>query len=316
MKNVAVLYYGIHQGYCFNECFLNFKEKVIEPNKKEYNFDIFMHRWVYVDSHKDWLPWYNSDRINDESIKIDEDFLFKEVKPKIIKKEPFIDFTLKEYNNQIGENYFYEYNLLKSKKSKKYIIYNMVSRCYSIMQVNNIKNKYEKDNNINYDIVILQESYNYYFDELKLYKINLNILNICGLWPKNLIVPKFFKTQCAGYKMKGGIHDILVIGNSEKINLFCNLYNKLNLYLELPLLKTEYKDYNYHQSGNYSSHTPDLFWRQITQRISGGTKYAYEVGTSNQGISDEKIGVTLPGRPPGKSAALGGTKYAYEVGGE
>ena len=168
MKNVAVLYYGIHQGYCFNECFLNFKEKVIEPNKKEYNFDIFMHRWVYVDSHKDWLPWYNSDRINDESIKIDEDFLFKEVKPKIIKKEPFIDFTLKEYNNQIGENYFYEYNLLKSKKSKKYIIYNMVSRCYSIMQVNNIKNKYEKDNNINYDIVILQESYNYYFDELYL----------------------------------------------------------------------------------------------------------------------------------------------------
>ena len=74
--------------------------------------------------------------------------------------------------------------------------------------------------------------------------------------------------------------------------------------------------YNYHQSGNYSSHTPDLFWRQITQRISGGTKYAYEVGTSNQGISDEKIGVTLPGRAPGKSAALGGTKYAYEVGGE
>jgi hypothetical protein len=49
----------------------------------------------------------------------------------------------------------------------------MVSRCYSIMQVNNIKNKYKKDKNINYDIVILQESYNYYFDELKLDKINL-----------------------------------------------------------------------------------------------------------------------------------------------
>jgi hypothetical protein len=248
MKNVAVLYYGIHQGYCFNECFLNFKEKVIEPNKKEYNFDIFMHRWVYDDSHKDWLPWYNSDRINDESIKIDEDFLLKEVKPKIIKKEPFIDFTLKKYNDQIGENYFYEHYLLKSKKSKKYIVYNMVSRFYSIMQVNNIKNKYEKDKNINYDIVVLQESYNYYFDELKLDKINLNTLNICGLWPKNLIVPTFFKTISAGYKTGGFIHDILVIGNSEKINLFCNLYNKLNLYLELPLLKTEYKDYNYHQS--------------------------------------------------------------------
>ena len=46
MKKVAILYGTIHCNYCFNECFLQMKKMLID-NNPDYEFDIFIHRWIY-----------------------------------------------------------------------------------------------------------------------------------------------------------------------------------------------------------------------------------------------------------------------------
>lgn len=250
MKKVAVLYYGLHQGYCFNECFLNFQKAVIEPNKDEYTFDIFMHRWIEDKNTKDWLPWYNSDKVNKKAFSIDKDFLKSVVKPKVLKCEPFIDFSKKEYHKILGvDDCVYKYNQLYSKKLKKYIIYNVISREYSINKVNELRKKYENDNNFKYDIICILESNTYLFQKINLKTFNIDILNIWGFWPFEKKIPNYFKTKAAGHIQVKGIYDCIVISNNLNIDKFCSLFDNLNKYTHRELPKCDYKKFDYLQNG-------------------------------------------------------------------
>jgi hypothetical protein len=245
-KKVAVLYYGIHQNYAFEECFLNFKKMIIEPNSNEYDFDFFFHR--YIDK-KGWYPWKNSRKINTNSMKINYDFINNVVKPKCFFEEPIIDFTDKKFHKILGDNLIYKDNLLYDTKNKNYVVYNAISRHYSIFKVNLIKNMYEKKNNLNYDLIITQESNNYFFEKLIINKINKNILNILGYWDFNKKIPTIFKTKGSGYLMPNSFYDVFIISNKELTNKYCNLYLYLKFYLSLPIQTCPYKNYDYHQPG-------------------------------------------------------------------
>ena len=152
---VAILYYGIHPNYCFNECFLQLKKKLIDQNTN-YDFDIFIHRWIFDKKILDWLPPISTKnkRLSKKEFKIDYKFLDNVVKPKKIKYDVCIDFTQKKYEKNIGPSYYFS---LKSKHkdfftskvhqpkcissdiTKKNLIYNSISKFYSMYSVNKLR---------------------------------------------------------------------------------------------------------------------------------------------------------------------------------
>lgn len=250
-KKVAVLYYGIHQNYCFNECFLNFKKMVIEPNSDKYEFDIFMHRFIDKNT---WYPWKNSDKINKDSMNIDYKFINDVVKPKIFKTEPIIDFIQEKYYKILGDKFVYKYNLIYDTEKKLYIIYNTISRAYSIYKINKLKNIYQNNNNIKYDIVIVQESNTYFFEKLLINNYNTNILNISGYWNKK--VPNIFNTKESNNFMPKGLYDIFLLSNNDIINIYSKFFYCLKFYYTLPIQTCNYMKFNYHQHGY-------LIWKHI-----------------------------------------------------
>lgn len=250
MKKVAVLYYGLHQGFCFNECFLNFQKAVIEPNKHEYNFDIFIHRWIEDKNTKNWLPWYNSVKINKSSINIDREFLNSVVKPKVLECEPFIDFSKKEYHEILGaDDFIYKYNQLYSKKLNKYIVYNDASRYYSVKKVNDIRKKYETENNIKYDNIIILNSQAYLFEKFMLDKLDMSFFNVWGFYPFDKKIPKYLKCKESGYIRIKSLNHIIIVSNNDLINKYCSCFDNLHKYYKKELPKCKYYNFNYLQPG-------------------------------------------------------------------
>lgn len=254
MKKVAVLYYGIHNNYCFKECFYNFKKMIIKPNSDKYDFDIFMHQYT---NKEGWYPYKNSDKINKNSLDIDYNFIKKIVKPKMYKEEPIIDFTDSKYNKILGDNLIYKYDMMFDTKKKIYIVYNFISKNYSVYKVNMLRKYYENKHNIKYDLVMVLNTNLYFFEKLIIDNYNYNILSVLGYWDFKKKFPTVFKHKSSGHYKPEGIYDTFYLSNSKIIDIYCSIFFYLKFYYSLPIQTCKYKKFNYHQAAY-------LVWKHLT----------------------------------------------------
>jgi hypothetical protein len=155
----------------YAKCFRSILKHIIEPNKDKYEFDIFCHCWNY-DLEDEICKLYNP------------------------KKKLFED--NRKYNNEISD-------LCQDPSD-----FSGISQSLTIQKSINLKEEYEMENNIHYDIVIL---YRY---DVFLWK-NILLMNYINL-EKNII-----------YVNGDTISDFHFIMNNEVSKSFKYLYNSVKL---------------------------------------------------------------------------------------
>jgi len=111
-----------------------------------------------------------------------------------------------------------------------------------------MRKEYEKNMSIKYDLVLLQESYNYLFEKLDFDIFYNNKLNILGYWDFDKKIPDFFNHPSSGHLQIPSIYDIIVISNNKLIDQYCNLFFKIKKYIEEPIPVCSYKSFNYHKA--------------------------------------------------------------------
>jgi hypothetical protein len=84
---------------------------------------------------------------------------------------------------------------------------------YGIIRTNMLKQKYESDNNMKYDVVIRAR-----FDTEILHKVELNLPN------NELYIPR-------GWNHRGGINDLFAYGDSESMDYYASTYNSIDEYV-------------------------------------------------------------------------------------
>ena len=184
-KKVAILYGGLSQGRLFPICFETQKKYLIDPNKDNYDFDIFIHHWEDDGNLKNWCPWYkNKSKTNFE---INKDYIFNIIKPKKYLFETQINVSDKKYSKFIGEGFKTYggknkhpiwYNLMRSEKLGITYNFTSVSMFLSYYKCKNLMLEYENENNFKYDIIILFRPEYFLFKKINLDNYNLSILNV------------------------------------------------------------------------------------------------------------------------------------------
>jgi len=203
---VAVCLSG--QPRLFKTCFTNFKKYILDA----YDCDLFIDAWKFPNKKEDVNSSY---RYKDEGT-MDE--LFDMYNPKVLNIENFDDtFEQKALNfeNKIAQeqggksnDYFRQYYARIESGTNLRRYYSML---YKIYNCNKIRIKYEKFNNINYDLIIRTR-----LDVLYSQPINVDMT-------KDLVLDLY-----GNGNRNGG--DIFAYGNSESINIYCDLFSKLEEY--------------------------------------------------------------------------------------
>ena len=173
----------------------------------KYDCDIFIHTW-----------WDDKEGVYDRSgfadrREVNENPIYKDIpeginslyKPKSFIHEPQKPFNLNDKGFELSA--FITPFMLYSQK-------------YSIKQANDLKSEYEKQNEIEYEWVIRMR-----FDlDLDLMRLDLSKYD-----------SKYIYINAGVYQVKTdtnyGIDDCLAIGSSKNIDVYSNLYEKLNKYL-------------------------------------------------------------------------------------
>lgn len=136
-----------------NDCFVCVKKHIIECNK-QWDFDIFVHSWDY-DLSNEIQKTYN---------------------PKLCFYE-----NNDEYHRKLIETYKNKNinnELLERIKNKNNPEFTLISMNYSISKSNELRKKYESDNNINYDCVIIIRPDFFFIKDIILDRIDLKCMNI------------------------------------------------------------------------------------------------------------------------------------------
>lgn len=147
MSKTALLLHG--QPRFFKECYSSIYDNIIKPN----NCDVFIHFWNNKDGNNEWSNVGPSYKKNTKDIEknIDENIenkLIKLYSPKKIISENQIDFNNTDNEEHITNE---EQTFYKSNKITFFLFYSMY---YSIYKVNELKKKYENENNFKYNTVI------------------------------------------------------------------------------------------------------------------------------------------------------------------
>ncbi len=141
MKRIAIELYGLTRSYkdAFDSFFIN----VLQPlYYLDYSVDIFIHTWSESDSND--ITWHNPDgETRGNSIGENQ---FRDIIEKYRPKNIVVDKPL-----DIPKDIIVQEKLCNHTRS-----YNSLVSCfYSRYKVNELRKEYEKENNINYDFVIL-----------------------------------------------------------------------------------------------------------------------------------------------------------------
>jgi len=230
MLKMALLITGTIRNY--KENYLTWKKHLLDL----YDVDIFFHTYNISGYHNDI---YNNKNINTKIF--NENEIINLLNPK---KYIIDDFTIKlnEFKKTIVSQ------CLRNGSPKPEFI---KAQLYSIYQANNLKKEYEKENNIEYDIVIkirFDTIFNSNFDvnDIKLIYNYENII-LCG--NENIKVMKY-KTACENcinnfnkqYFVKciehSDISDIVLISKSNIIDFYANIYNEYDLFINIMFINT------------------------------------------------------------------------------
>jgi hypothetical protein len=177
------------------------------------NIDIFLHMWIIDDIILSEL---------DINFKIKKSGVtsIKEIINILNPKKWIIDKYNKTWETKIknicGIN-FNEYNTIKDKN----YAYNACSMYYKIMKCNELKIKYEKENNFKYDIVIRART-DYFFTDY-IYLSDIKTIK------ENQLLILSDKYNCTWKKTKF-TNDKFFIGTSNTMDNICNLFNNIVYY--------------------------------------------------------------------------------------
>lgn len=141
MKRIAIELYGLTRSY--EAAFDSFFSNVLQPlYYLNYSVDIFIHTWSESDSND--ITWHNPNGENRGNSMGENQFrdIIEKYRPKNIIVDKPLDIPKDIIVEEKLGNHTRSYNSL-------------VSCFYSRYKVNELRKEYEKENNINYDFVIL-----------------------------------------------------------------------------------------------------------------------------------------------------------------
>lgn len=208
---IAIEFFGHYRT--FEQCADNIIENLINPIKKDNEVDIFIHTWNETDSSS--AVWHNLNGVKRGTELREENisFLKEKLTPKKIMITPQVFISEDEYKaaEKRGHSSRGYYSALKNST-------------YSRMQVNNLKNEYEKENNIKYDLVIQTRLDVFYMKDVYF----LQVANLPDINNKLFYAWTGVQDYYFNYPLYGpGATDILYFGTSDVIDKFSNLYNKI-----------------------------------------------------------------------------------------
>lgn len=141
MKRIAIELYGLTRSYkaTFDSFFFN----LLQENYKDgYIIDIFIHTWSESDSSD--INWRNPNgNLNRNNL---NNFIYKDLINKYNPKAIIVDSPL-----DIDKNIIFDEKICNHKRSYS----SLVSCFYSRHKVNELRKQYEKENNIEYDWVLM-----------------------------------------------------------------------------------------------------------------------------------------------------------------
>jgi len=217
--NTALIFYG--QPRFAKECAPLIKERLIGPN----DADVFMHFWLPQEGHEYKYSSQEYDT-NWKNLHIDEDiesWLVDFYKPKSYLAEKPKDFYLPvEFGDSI-EKYFGGVKHLSEKEIerwKRIHIRNSLSRWYSIHKAYQLFNKFQIENDITYERIILTR-----FDCYPSYNINCKDWSFDRIYYEQLNQPD------------GMISDWILIGDQYLMKYIVDIYDYWNQYVDCCLSK-------------------------------------------------------------------------------
>ena len=189
MFKIALLYSG--QPRHLKEAFPNHHDTFWKPNNS-YQIDVFAHMWYdekwignyFWDQYKDRGRWeadlkeFMQDNWNPKAITFEEP---KEFEPEDIVPDP-------RFPHPVN---------------------NIISQFYSISQANDLKKKYEDENNFKYDVVVRLRTDEYFQRPLgPINEYNLDSINVLKEWAH----------------VEHGINDHFAFGSSELMDKYLDVY--------------------------------------------------------------------------------------------
>lgn len=231
---VALCLSGLVRNY--SDCYNTHKKFFIEA----LNADVFIHTWSKIGSNK--LPhWYTQEY----SLAKHKDSIAKQ--EDINKKD-----LLSKYNPKLIEieypNIEYFYNKFYQKDNEKF--FNNVMMHYGINRANNLRIKYEKQNNITYDIVI-RCRFDLFFEHFSIFeeKIKDCISNNTIYLPPNENIDSPFTQEMKQILKKEGHkfmpNDQFAYSSSLAMNYYSSIFE---------VFQKNYNLYVKHAEGTLSDH--------------------------------------------------------------
>jgi hypothetical protein len=191
MKKVALIYSG--QPRHLRECYANHKKNFYESNP-DWEVDVFAHIW-YDES---WVGSYFWDSYKNRG-KWDADlipYIEENWNPKALEFEEPKDF---ESDWQPDQRFPHPVN-------------NIISMFYSLEKANNLKRKYEEENNFKYDCVVRLRTDEFFYKDIgSLNNYNLNTVNVHNEYAH----------------LDYGINDHFAFGSSELMDKYLSVCSNL-----------------------------------------------------------------------------------------
>lgn len=193
MTKVALLFYGLKPLSCLKKA-SPFLKKDITLDKWNQNVIIPNNCDVFIHS---WSPEYQEECLEQYKPK---KYLFEEKKHFPSRRQKIFDYgdTLDTINR---------------------------SHLYSMKTVLELKNKYEQENNLTYDVVMIARMDIIWFNEINIRDIDVKEKIYISPWNY-----AFDKNQTRPNHLKAP-YDSWFISNSKDINCFIDLYDKINEYI-------------------------------------------------------------------------------------
>ena len=240
-KKIAICISGYLRT--FENCYQSIKENLIQ----DYDCDIFIHTYDKIRAKPSYHNQDYYDRERDYSLNLDFFEKIPNLKSLVIENFDDIKGNFLKFQNRLGIDYMPAVYMAP----------------YKIYKCNELKKKYERDNNFIYDVVIRTRG-----DQVFTKKINFN-------FPENKILINSYPfgdedyihncTEKEESRTVGYLNDRFAAGSSENIDYLSDLYNHLETYLAEPLfspierlfyLHLEGKELEKRNLGFYVKHEP------------------------------------------------------------
>lgn len=237
MLRLALLITGTIRNY--KENYITWKKHLLDL----YNVDIFFHTYNIIG--------YHSDIYNNNNIKFNEKEVVDILKPKKYKVDIF-DNKMKEFKECIKPQ------CLRSGSPNPEFI---KAQLYSIYMANCLKKDYEKENNIEYDVVIKIRFDTIFYSDFDIYDIRkiytCQNLILCGNSKIKSMKYKIACKNCIALSKKCQSHapvsDIVFMSKSNIMDFYAEIYNNYDKFIENMFKATvektkdieQYRDYDY-----------------------------------------------------------------------